>query len=129
GGTHLLKDISPGSASSLTANFVVSGDYLYFVARSLGSSRQLWRTDGTAAGTIEVDEGPAGFGNSLVSVGEAVDVDGALFFIGDYGNGAGLYSTRGDADGIDLITSLSATVLKGAQELTSFNGKLYFIGD
>lgn len=128
-GTHLLKDIHAGSFGSAPSNFVVSGDYLYFAANSIGTSRQLWRTDGTTAGTIEVDEGPAGFGNSFVSISEAVDVDGTLYFVGGDAGGSGLWHTRGDQDGIDQIVEFSDTALKGAHELTALNGKLYFIGD
>src|SRR4051794_10987636 len=48
-GTHLVKDISPGSASSSPSSFVIFGDSVYFFAAGA-----LWKTDGTDAGTVKV---------------------------------------------------------------------------
>lgn len=53
-GTTLLKDLSPGSASTaLTspAEIVPLGNTLYFTATPAGGSLQLWKSDGSDAGT------------------------------------------------------------------------------
>ena len=58
-GTILIKDINPGPESSLgsmpgTETFVIMGDYFYFTADDGINYQQLWRSDGTAAGTTMV---------------------------------------------------------------------------
>lgn len=55
-GTYLLKDISPGTRSSLNLTnvfkvFMPFNDEVYFVADDSISGREIWRTDGTTMGT------------------------------------------------------------------------------
>jgi len=50
-GTHLVKDISPGTNSSTIRHFTAFEDRLYFFAPIPGSGLELWVTDGTASGT------------------------------------------------------------------------------
>ena len=59
-GTVMVKDISSGSGSSnaggTSPHFTVIGNTLYFAARDGGNAinygRELWKTDGTASGTV-----------------------------------------------------------------------------
>jgi ELWxxDGT repeat protein len=59
-GTEVLLDAAPGSADAI--RLMDSGlvtpvrlqDRLYYIASAPGFSRQLWRTDGTTAGTVAV---------------------------------------------------------------------------
>ena len=44
-GTHIVKDIVPGSGSSSPNNLMIVGEQLFFV-----SGHQLWITDGTEGG-------------------------------------------------------------------------------
>ncbi|MEM7201306.1 MAG: ELWxxDGT repeat protein [Planctomycetota bacterium] len=52
-GTRLVADLWPGSSSSVPQHLTVAGDSLYFAASS-SSIGALWKTDGTAAGTISL---------------------------------------------------------------------------
>lgn len=52
-GTLLLKDIRSGSASSYPKDFFVFAGKVFFTADD-GGGRQLWKTDGTANGTVKV---------------------------------------------------------------------------
>ena len=57
-GTILVKDIVPGTASSTPQDLVNGNGTLYFTvldptATTSSSTRQLWRSDGTAAGTTQ----------------------------------------------------------------------------
>ncbi|MBI2381501.1 MAG: hypothetical protein HYV16_12185 [Gammaproteobacteria bacterium] len=67
-GTSLLKDLSPGQGNSwpwLENGAVYSGEYqdqLYFSAYTPATGQELWRTDGTAEGTVlfsDIIPGPA----------------------------------------------------------------------
>ncbi|HWL44022.1 MAG TPA: ELWxxDGT repeat protein [Ilumatobacter sp.] len=49
----LVQNIYPGSTGSNPGNFVAAGGWAYFVASTADRGRQLWRTDGTTAGTVQ----------------------------------------------------------------------------
>jgi ELWxxDGT repeat protein len=58
-GTTLVKDINPGSAGSNTAGdyeITPLGNLLLFSAKGDASGFELWKTDGTAAGTVPVKD-------------------------------------------------------------------------
>jgi ELWxxDGT repeat protein len=69
-GTHLVKDINPGSAdgfiklydffTSYSAVFTVLDHALYFAASDGLHGFELWRTDGTAKGTVMVADAVPG---------------------------------------------------------------------
>jgi ELWxxDGT repeat protein len=58
-GTKLLKDINP-SGSSLPHGFVASPSGVLFFTADDGTRNQVWRTDGTAAGTFRITNVPKG---------------------------------------------------------------------
>jgi ELWxxDGT repeat protein len=105
----------------------------------------LWVTDGTAAGTHELnvagaltapaDGGlPAGLGPSNLTV-----YDGDVFFGGDDASGAvGLWETDGTASGTHELTGIVGVATVGQNggapgifpgDLTVYNGQLLFSGD
>jgi ELWxxDGT repeat protein len=62
-GTHLLRDIFPGPASSEPSDLRVIDGFLVFSAISPEEGRELWRSDGTEEGTVllaAVEPGPRG---------------------------------------------------------------------
>lgn len=54
-GTHLLKDIKPGTGGSFPWGFMKIGNEVYFNCAEIGLERKLWKTDGTATGTVKVN--------------------------------------------------------------------------
>ena len=54
----LVKDTNPGSAGSDPTNFVTVNDTLFFTANDGVHGNNLWRSDGTSAGTTLVKEIP-----------------------------------------------------------------------
>jgi ELWxxDGT repeat protein len=76
-GTHMVRDIAPGPASSWPEQFVIAGGRLYFSADDGMHGRELWSTDGTDGGTrlvADLEPGPRSsdpqfllpFGSSLL---------------------------------------------------------------
>jgi ELWxxDGT repeat protein len=49
-----VRDVAPGSTSSEPAQLAALGSTLLFSADDAGGNRELWRSDGTTAGTLQV---------------------------------------------------------------------------
>ncbi len=104
-GTQLVKDLNPGSGSSWVEAFVVLDDALYFTTGTPDGAfpYQLWRTDGSEAGTIAVP-----YTNSPRSVNSLTLFKDAFYFIGDSGTQQGLWRSDGSVEGTTFVASLSA---------------------
>jgi ELWxxDGT repeat protein len=121
----LARDIAPGAASGLSSAFAqgaraVHNGILYFAASDGISGEELWRSDGTEAGTWQVADIVAGSGGSaprnLVSFG------GELYF-----SAAG--QTYRLSTGTPQVVPFAATMPAGTQQrsLTAAGGKLYLV--
>jgi ELWxxDGT repeat protein len=97
-GTRMVKDIHSGTASSVGGDFhdlTVVGNTLYFTAFSTGHGTELWKSDGTEAGTIMVKEiAPGQIGSNPSHL---INVGGTLFFSAFDGNSTGLWRSDGTA--------------------------------
>ena len=61
----MVKDINPGSTGSYPANLTAWAAPLYFTANDGTNGNELWKSDGTAAGTVLVkDINPGATGSS-----------------------------------------------------------------
>ena len=70
GGTALVKDINPGpadGASRSAGGIMTVGNVAYFVADDGVHGKELWRTDGTAAGTAMVEDLTPGVGSRRIA--------------------------------------------------------------
>jgi ELWxxDGT repeat protein len=92
-------------------NGVVRGDALYFYGPTT-SEHELWRTDGTLAGTSKIDLMPGNLGAfdpdrdpSLFALGQWI------FFYGVTPQGTGLHRTDGTIANTTLLLPLSASAL------------------
>src|SRR5438105_3626633 len=122
---HLVKDIATkpqydyGSGID-SFSMTVAGSTLYFSATTLEYGAELWKSDGTAAGTSLVADlrfGPLGsYPSGLTAFGT-----GLAFIAGD-DDGTWLWITRGTAATTTKIAAASSswTVL--------FNGTILFAG-
>ncbi|MCP3142547.1 ELWxxDGT repeat protein [Pyxidicoccus xibeiensis] len=142
-GTRLVEDIHPGSAdalpipyssdeSVLDAPVVAVGGVLYFAANDGEHGMELWRSDGTAAGTYLVEDvrpGPESSNpQSLRAVG------GRVFFRADDGeHGQELWVSDGTRRGTRLVEDIrpgpdGSTDFLGEQRV-SVGEVLYFAAD
>ncbi|MFY0564954.1 ELWxxDGT repeat protein [Archangium lansingense] len=108
GGTRLVKDITPGEGDTLPYNLTAVGKTLLFFRYIPGTldaleRTELWRSDGTEAGTVRVkDLGP----ESSLSFTQAI-VGSTLFFVlTDPAHGTELWKTDGTEAGTVLVRDL-----------------------
>ena len=94
----MVKDINSGSSSGISpfgnTDFTAVGNTLYFTADDGTNGEELWKSDGTASGTVMVKDINSGSGSSssyyLTAVGNT------LYFRADDGtNGIELYTNLG----------------------------------
>jgi ELWxxDGT repeat protein len=97
GGTHLVTDMG---VQFLTYINTVNG--VAFFTVETGGMIQIWRSDGTAAGTFAV----SGDLNALVNPQDTAVLDGQLYFVAsDMVHGSGLYRTGGGAGDAEFLAS------------------------
>lgn len=120
-------EIMPGSQGSDPKEFTVVGSTMYFTADSPGSGRELWKTDGTAAGTKMVHNiaSPAGVGSNPADL---TLFNGKLYFTADDGlKGRELWTTDGTPAGTKIVRDIQfGTGHSNPSELTVAGNKLYF---
>ena len=117
-GTALVKDIDPGSGSSLPApapepypaQMANVNGTLFFTANNGVSGSELWRSNGTAAGTVLVrDIQPGSKGSTPF---RWAGVNGTLFFAADDGTrGFELWTSTGM--GAEVQRPLATVVIGG----------------
>lgn len=129
-GAHLIKDMNPGSdatPSSSPDKFITIGNTTYFVATDSSNGREIWKTDGTAEGTILVVDITAGTGSSFLDDSyppiELTNMNGILLFA----TGSKLWKSDGSSAGTRLVKDFTAPsntpMIEG---LTISSGFVYF---
>jgi len=128
---QLVADVNPGPQDSDPGGFAELNGEIFFSAaiqsNNFGSpNKELWKTDGTASGTLLVKEIRSGPDGS--NPGQFTNVNGTLFFVANDGiHGPELWKTDGTAVGTVAVTdNPSNHFLTTPQELTNVNGTLYF---
>lgn len=124
-GTARLMDIQAGSASSFPNDFVMSSNALYFSAAdgvSAGGGRQLWRTDGTAAGTTLAATPPA-----AINPTDLEDVNGTLFFVASSGGQPMVHRTDGTPAGTRVVGASAG--YSAPRSLVAVGPQLFFTAE
>ena len=125
----LSRTSTPGAASSAPAQLTNENGVLFFAADNGTNGTELWKSNGTAAGTIlvkDIDPGPPGsYPNELTNV------SGTLFFEANNGvNGTELWRSNGAAAGTVVVKDVHPA--SGDSFLGYFanvNGSLFFSAD
>jgi ELWxxDGT repeat protein len=138
-GTFRVKDIRPGSAGFLGAGrmeddrpfFTNVGGTLFFRANDGVHGAELWKSDGTEAGTVLVKDMTVGPGGTFsASQPFFENVNGTLFFQGwDAIHGRELWKSDGSDSGTVLVENISQFGSSEPTALTNVGGTLYFLAD
>jgi ELWxxDGT repeat protein len=129
-GTILVRDINESilvSDSSNPSELTNVNGILSFAADDGTNGEELWRSDGTEAGTILVRDINLG-GSSSPS--ELTNVNGVLFFAADNGfAGEELWKSDGTLVGTVLVKDINPGASSAPRGLTNVNGTLFFAAD
>ena len=129
GTPELLKNVNPATLGSSPGQITAVGDTIFFAARDNDHGRELWKTDGTAAGTAFVKDINPGRGSSYPEY--LTNFNGTLFFVANDGaHGTELWKSDGTAAGTVLVKDINPGG-GGANPygLTNVNGTLFFRAD
>lgn len=129
-GTVLVKDINPGTGNGFDKNsdaFFALNNVLYFTANDGTSGTELWKTDGTGAGTVMIKDINPGADSS--NCANFTAIGNTLFFSAtDAAHGTELWKSDGTSAGTVLVQDIqSGTESSNPQQFVQFNNKLFFI--
>lgn len=122
----LIKDINGGVSDSSPDKLTVYNNEIYFIATSSSTGRELWKTDGTSAGTIIVkDINP---NTADARIGDLIVYNNKLFFTANDGvNGDELWMSDGTATGTTMVKNIATGATNSTpRDFITFNNKLYF---
>jgi ELWxxDGT repeat protein/autotransporter-associated beta strand protein len=134
---ELLKDINThldvpgvGFGSGIVSGFTDVGGIAYFGANDGDTGTELWRSNGTAAGTFllkDIQQPNSGFSNGS-NPRELTNVGGTLFFsAGNTAEGEELWKSNGTSTGTVLVRDINPGPSHSSPSfLTSFGGLLLF---
>jgi ELWxxDGT repeat protein len=137
-GTYLIKDIFPGNngvfAFSSDPSYLteMNGEVFFQAQSNTAVGRELWKTDGTEAGTVLVkDINPAGFNSG--SPADLVKVNGTLFFTAnsDFPSDSTfeLWKSDGTTAGTELVYDLQGCPTCDISNMQAIGDQLYFSFD
>lgn len=144
-GTYLVKDINGNNDGSILSNgefgesytdrdFVVFKDELYFIATDGPHGLEIWKSDGTADGTVmlkDIYPGANGYLTPEFNFPYFTELNDKLYFAANDGvHGFELWETDGTEAGTQMVKDISADNIYGSnpEHLIAFDGKLYFAG-
>ena len=105
---EMVKDIAPGYNTSYPLGFCINNGIVFFAADDKVNGTELWKTDGTTAGTVMVKNiNPAGSGIFTGGTRKIVTMGGNVYFSADDGsNGKELWKSDGTAAGTVLVKDI-----------------------
>ena len=125
-GTVRVKDISPGTGSAFGPFYregylTVAGGMLYFAADNPSTGLELWKSDGTDAGTQLVRDIRTGSSDSNPT--DLTNIGGTLYFEANDGtSGSALWKSDGSFAGTTKVKDVRVS------NITEVGNKIYFSG-
>ena len=123
----MVKDIYSGTDSSYPNYLTAIGDTLFFQADDGTHGYELWKTDGTEAGTVMVKDIRSGSGSSA-SPFQLTAVGGTLFFQANDGtHGIELWKSDGTVAGTVMVKDIRSGASDSSPNyLTAIGDTLFF---
>ena len=123
-GTSIVKDINPGSNSSIPTYLTVVNNTLFFTADDGVYGTELWKSDGTASGTVMVKDIYVGDGSIPTNL---TKVGNELFFeANDDYHGIELWKSDGTEAGTVMVKDINLDGDSVPMYLTAIDNTLYF---
>ena len=123
--TGMVKDINSGSGYGFPSEFIAVGNTLFFKADEGTHGFELWKSDGTASGTVMVKNIYSGSGNSnpvhLTAVGNIV-----YFSASDATNGEELWKSDGTSSGTVMVKDINSSGSSSPWYFTAVGNIVYF---
>ena len=108
---------------SVPGQFHIFNNTAFFLATGNGTGREIWKSDGTAAGTVLLKDINLGTAGSVSS--NFVELNARLYFIADDGvTGSQLWSTDGSEDGTVRVTN---NINYRVRELVVHGDHIYYL--
>lgn len=117
-----------GGLENFTPIVEVNGT-VFFVGDTVEHGKELWKTDGTAAGTVRLTDLNPGPNDSLDGSNvQMTDVNGTLFFVANDGiHGDELWKSDGTTEGTVMVRDINSGVVQSTpRHLENVNGTLFF---
>ncbi len=134
-GTMLVEDINPGPSDSISGFipgiFTAANGTLFFPATDGTHGTELWKSDGTVAGTAMVKDVNPGAGDGFgLGFGFITDVNGTVYFAGNDGShGFELWKSDGTAAGTVMVKDINPAGDAVQGPMINVNGTLFFSAD
>ncbi len=131
-GTYMIKDINPGLGDNSNSIFMSAqyfaemNDVLYFAADGGGNNIELWRSDGTEAGTYLVKDLALG-GSSVPEFISAIENNIYFRCKNDDGESE-LWKSDGTEAGTILLKQMWVTATEYQNMFIAYDGFIYFRG-
>lgn len=128
-GTQALADsngfnVNITFAAALNDHYVVMNNILYFVGEFFFVGEELFRTDGTSAGTYIVKDIRSGMSGATIHYMK--EYNGHLYFNAHDGSDGELWRSDGTAAGTTLFKDINPTASSTPGHFAVSNGYLYF---
>jgi ELWxxDGT repeat protein len=125
--TAKVRTIRVGATASEISNLTDFNGTLYFAANDGVNGTELWKSDGTQAGTVMVKNINAIAGNSSLPRSLTAVGDTLYFVASDGGNNFELWKTDGtEAGTVQVVDLRPGTGSSFPDKLTNVNGTLFF---